>query len=183
MGIDLSSDINRPYLSVNIREFWRRWHISLSSWFRDYVYISLGGNKKGRLRTYSYVLFTFILSAVWHGAGWTFMVWGLLHGMYTLIYDGLKKYLSLVKLSDFFAWTSVYNIVSLQGSTVDFGNFTLAFSFCMIAYMFIVEKFTTPKLLNLHSKKIMDLGIFTNTLLFILFFGVFQKSTFIYFQF
>lgn len=217
MGIDLSINFNRPYLSVNIRQFWRRWHISLSSWFRDYVYIPLGGNKKGPLRKNINLLITFILSAVWHGAGWTFMVWGLLHGMYTLIYDGLNKYFNAAKIPAFIAWFitcicvcfawiffrasslsnavyiagqglnlktfSIYNIVSLPGSTIEFGNFTLAFSFGMIAYMFLIEKFTTPNLLDLNSKKMADIGIFASALIFIIFFGVFQKSSFIYFQF
>ena len=79
MGIDLSINFNRPYSSKNIREFWKRWHISLSSWFRDYVYIPLGGNRKGLLRKNINLLLTFILSAIWHGAGWTCIVWGFLH--------------------------------------------------------------------------------------------------------
>ncbi len=217
MGINLSINFNRPYLSVNIRDFWRRWHISLSSWFRDYVYIPMGGNRKGPLRKNIHLLITFILSAIWHGAGWTFMLWGLLHGMYTLIYDGLKKYINRVQMPGFIAWfitsvcvcfawiffrasslsnavyivrrginlntISIYNIISLPGTTIEFGNFTLAFSFCMIAYMFFIEKFTTPKLLDLNAKKMADITIFASVLLFIIFFGVFQKSSFIYFQF
>lgn len=81
MGFNLMENFRRPYLSMSVSEFWHRWHISLSSWFRDYVYIPLGGNKKGRVRSYINVLATFILSGAWHGANWTFIVWGTLHGL------------------------------------------------------------------------------------------------------
>ena len=91
MGFDLVVNFNRPYQAVNIREFWRKWHISLSSWFRDYVYIPLGGNRKGAVRKNINILTTFILSGFWHGAGWTFIIWGFLHGLYVLIYDGFRK--------------------------------------------------------------------------------------------
>lgn len=213
MGIDLSINFNRPYQSKNIREFWKRWHISLSSWFMDYVYIPLGGNRKGRFRKNLNLLITFILSAVWHGAGWTFVIWGLLHGIYSMLYNGLKNYFTrlprfiawlITSISVSFAWiffraNDVNNAwqVILQGFkpgdltfnlavpevSIDFGNFTLAFSISMIIYMFLVEKFTSPKLYNLNHKKITDIGIFSATVLLIIFFGVFQKSSFIYFQF
>ena len=81
MGFNLMENFRRPYLSMSVSEFWHRWHISLSSWFRDYVYIPLGGNRKGRFRSYINVLATFILSGAWHGANWTFIVWGTLHGL------------------------------------------------------------------------------------------------------
>jgi alginate O-acetyltransferase complex protein AlgI len=69
-----------PYLSQNITEFWRRWHISLSTWLRDYLYISLGGNRKGWVRTYINLMITMILGGLWHGASWNFVIWGTLHG-------------------------------------------------------------------------------------------------------
>ena len=70
-----------PYLSRSITEFWRRWHISLSQWLRDYLYIPLGGNRRGRARTYANLLITMLLGGLWHGATWTFVIWGLLHGL------------------------------------------------------------------------------------------------------
>jgi alginate O-acetyltransferase complex protein AlgI len=70
-----------PYLSTNISEFWQRWHISLSSWLRDYLYISLGGNRKGQSRTYANLMITMILGGLWHGASWNFILWGTLHGV------------------------------------------------------------------------------------------------------
>ena len=82
LGIDLMRNFRTPYYSTNISEFWRRWHISLSSWFRDYVYISLGGNRVVKWRWYYNLMITFLLSGLWHGANWTYIVWGGLHGFY-----------------------------------------------------------------------------------------------------
>ena len=81
-GIKLQTNFNRPYRAVSIKDFWRRWHISLSSWLRDYVYIPLGGNRKGKLRRYANLLVTFLVSGVWHGAGLQYIFWGLMHGGY-----------------------------------------------------------------------------------------------------
>lgn len=82
MGIRLMTNFNHPYLARSISEFWRRWHISLSTWFRDYVYIPLGGNRKGYARTQFNLLATFSISGLWHGANWTFVIWGALNGLY-----------------------------------------------------------------------------------------------------
>ncbi len=81
LGFELMENFNAPYLSRNITEFWRRWHISLSSWLKDYLYISLGGNRLGKARTYINLMLTMFLGGLWHGAAWTFAVWGLLHGL------------------------------------------------------------------------------------------------------
>jgi len=81
-GIDLSLNFRQPYLASNITDFWRRWHISLSSWLKDYLYIPLGGNRKGRGRTYINNMLTMLLCGLWHGAGWNFVLWGGLHGVY-----------------------------------------------------------------------------------------------------
>lgn len=80
LGYDLGENFNFPYLSRNLQEFWRRWHISLSTWIRDYLYIPLGGNRKGPVRTYINLVGTMLLCGLWHGAAWTFVVWGGLHG-------------------------------------------------------------------------------------------------------
>jgi D-alanyl-lipoteichoic acid acyltransferase DltB (MBOAT superfamily) len=84
MGIDLMKNFNRPYFSKSISEFWKRWHISLSSWFKDYLYIPLGGNKTKKSRWYFNLFFTFLISGFWHGASWTFIAWGALHGFYLI---------------------------------------------------------------------------------------------------
>ncbi len=82
MGFRLMTNFRRPYFALNIRDFWQRWHISLSTWFRDYVYISLGGNRVVKWRWYYNLFITFLVSGLWHGAEWTFVIWGALHGFY-----------------------------------------------------------------------------------------------------
>ncbi|MGR3809409.1 MBOAT family O-acyltransferase [Jiulongibacter sp. NS-SX5] len=84
MGFDLMKNFDRPYFSKSISEFWRRWHISLSSWFRDYVYIPLGGNRVSTARKYFNLFVVFMLSGLWHGASWNFVIWGSLHGVYLI---------------------------------------------------------------------------------------------------
>lgn len=84
LGIDLMDNFNRPYFSKSVAEFWKRWHISLSTWFRDYVYIPMGGNRVARARLYFNLLFVFVVSGLWHGANWTFVIWGALNGFYLL---------------------------------------------------------------------------------------------------
>ncbi len=90
MGFKLMTNFNKPYHSRSISEFWRRWHISLSTWFRDYLYISLGGNRISVPRTYFNMFFVFMVSGFWHGANWTFIMWGALHGFY-LVFALLTK--------------------------------------------------------------------------------------------
>jgi alginate O-acetyltransferase complex protein AlgI len=85
LGFRFLENFNYPYISQSIREFWRRWHISLSSWFRDYLYIPLGGNRLGKLRTFFNLLLVFSLCGLWHGASWTFLLWGLFHGSFLVI--------------------------------------------------------------------------------------------------
>jgi D-alanyl-lipoteichoic acid acyltransferase DltB (MBOAT superfamily) len=84
-GVDLMENFDRPYLARSFREFWRRWHISLSTWFRDYVYFPLGGNHQGPARARANILATMLLSGLWHGAGWTFLLWGAVHGAFMLL--------------------------------------------------------------------------------------------------
>jgi D-alanyl-lipoteichoic acid acyltransferase DltB (MBOAT superfamily) len=83
-GIKLMTNFNRPYLADSIRDFWKRWHISLSSWFKDYLYIPLGGNRVPVMRGYFNLFFVFLVSGLWHGANWTFVIWGALHGFYSV---------------------------------------------------------------------------------------------------
>ena len=82
LGVELMENFRRPYAARTVRDFWRWWHISLTSWFTDYVYIPLGGSRRGRPRQAVNILIVFLLSGLWHGAGWTFVVWGLIHGLY-----------------------------------------------------------------------------------------------------
>ena len=85
MGFELRENFKRPYFSKSIREFWQRWHITLSTWFRDYVYIPLGGNRTIKWRWHYNIFITFLVSGLWHGANWTFVIWGALHGTYLII--------------------------------------------------------------------------------------------------
>lgn len=80
-GIELPVNFKQPYLAGSINDFWKRWHISLTSWFREYLYFPLGGNRKGKVRSYINIMIVFVVSGIWHGAGLTFLLWGLLHGI------------------------------------------------------------------------------------------------------
>ncbi|WP_296382662.1 MBOAT family O-acyltransferase [Winogradskyella sp.] len=91
MGFDLMKNFDSPYLSKSITEFWRRWHISLSTWFRDYVYIPLGGSRKGEFRTYFNLFLVFLVSGLWHGAAMTFVIWGAIHGIIIVIEKAISK--------------------------------------------------------------------------------------------
>ncbi len=90
-GIRLSTNFTQPYLSANVMEFWRRWHITLSSWLREYVYIPLGGNRKGKARQYLNLMLTMLVGGLWHGANWTFVVWGGLHGLWLILHRIAQK--------------------------------------------------------------------------------------------
>lgn len=85
VGFDFKENFNYPYVAQSIQDFWRRWHISLSSWFRDYLYIPLGGNRGSKARTYRNLLIVFFVTGLWHGASWNFIIWGLYHGVFLLI--------------------------------------------------------------------------------------------------
>lgn len=91
LGFHFNMNFNSPYRAKNITDFWRRWHISLSSWLRDYLYISLGGNRKGRLRTYANLMITMLLGGLWHGAAWRFVIWGGLHGFALAFHKWFKE--------------------------------------------------------------------------------------------
>ena len=96
-GFHFKENFNYPYISASIQEFWRRWHISLSTWFREYLYIPLGGNRKGKAKTYRNKLIVFFCTGLWHGANWTFIVWGLWHGFFIVAEDAVKKLFRIEK--------------------------------------------------------------------------------------
>ena len=85
LGFELNENFRNPYLAASVQEFWRRWHISLSSWFRDYLYFPLGGSRRGTLKKYRNILIVFLISGLWHGSEWTFICWGLLNGIYQIL--------------------------------------------------------------------------------------------------
>jgi len=219
MGIDLCINFSRPYQSKNIQEFWQRWHISLSTWFRDYLFYPVLIERRdwGTWALVYATMISFLISGLWHGAAWNFIIWGALHGIYVLLYYFFNKKFSTFQLPKIIAWALTmccvsfaliffkaisltnaleviyqmvnihkplsWNFFAVPGATIKMGNFMLIFSFCMIAYMFMVEKFTIPTMIDLDSKKIFDICIFVSSILLIVFFGEFQKSSFIYFQF
>lgn len=114
MGFDLMKNFDRPYFSKTISEFWRRWHISLSTWFRDYLYISLGGNRVGKWRREFNLMLVFMVSGVWHGASWNFILWGTIHGFY-LVFANLtatfrNKIISFLRIN---YWPFAYKLLQI----------------------------------------------------------------------
>jgi D-alanyl-lipoteichoic acid acyltransferase DltB (MBOAT superfamily) len=128
LGFRIPNNFNRPYSSLNIQEFWRRWHITLSHWLRDYLYVSLGGNRKGNLIKYFNLMLTMIVGGLWHGAGFQFIIWGFLHGgglVATHIFRDIKAILlkrnktkslftgtAIQKLANAIAWIGTFLYVS-----------------------------------------------------------------------
>ncbi|MBR5291053.1 MAG: MBOAT family protein, partial [Erysipelotrichaceae bacterium] len=92
-GISCERNFHAPYLARNIKEFWERWHISLSTWLKDYVYIPLGGSRKGLIRKYFNLVAVFLVSGLWHGTGWNFVLWGVMNGLFRVMYDVLDRFL------------------------------------------------------------------------------------------
>ena len=134
LGFKLMINFDAPYLSRNITEFWRRWHISLSSWLRDYLYIALGGNRRGKARTYSNLMTTMLLGGLWHGASWNFVIWGFLHGIYLAGHRLILKEDSRPGLS----WHR-----SLSGWATNFIKIFLTFHLVALTWVF----FRTPDLI------------------------------------
>ena len=110
-NIKLPINFYSPYKSLTIQDFWRRWHITLSRFLRDYVYIPLGGNRRGSYRTYSNLLMTFVLGGIWHGAGWTFVLWGFLHGMALVVYR-VWKFIGF-EMPKIVAWFVTFNFINI----------------------------------------------------------------------
>lgn len=111
-NIRLPLNFNSPYKALDIQDFWRRWHITLSRFLRDYIYIPLGGNRLGSFRTYNNLMITFLIGGLWHGAGWTFVFWGFLHG-FALVIHRIWKQLSFFTLPRILAWLITFNFVNI----------------------------------------------------------------------
>lgn len=113
LGVELMRNFEQPYFSRSITEFWRRWHISLSSWLKDYLYISLGGNRNGRISMYSNLMLTMLLGGLWHGASWNFVAWGGLHGLYLAIHKFIlgDKSVESTRIACL-NYTTVFSIIS-----------------------------------------------------------------------
>jgi len=130
-GFHFKENFRYPYRAANMQDFWRRWHISLSSWFRDYVYIPLGGNRKGTARTALNRMIVFFLTGLWHGANWTFVVWGLFHGSFLLLESVFPK---IQKMPRFLG--HVYTLLAVTIGFVIFRADTLPEAFLYVGRMF-----------------------------------------------
>jgi D-alanyl-lipoteichoic acid acyltransferase DltB (MBOAT superfamily) len=126
MGIRLMKNFNHPYFSKSIPEFWRRWHISLSTWFRDYVYIPLGGNRLGSRRMAVNLFVTFLISGLWHGANWTFVIWGGLHGLYVVLNGFIDPY-----------WTRLRETISMKRFSAAFDVASLLTTLFLVCFAWI----------------------------------------------
>ena len=143
-GFHFPQNFNSPYKAVNISDFWRRWHISLSSWLKDYLYISLGGGRKGNLRTYFNLIITMLLGGLWHGASWTFVFWGFYHGALLVLYKMTHRFQD--SLPRVIQKTGTFLLVTI--GWVFFRNATFSDSWTMIKKMFYLDKLGSYNLEN-----------------------------------
>ena len=111
VNIDLPINFNSPYKALNINDFWKRWHITLTRFLTKYIYIPLGGNREGKVRTYVNIMIVFIVSGIWHGAGYTFIIWGAMHGIASVLYRLTKK--TYDKIPRFVQWCATFIFVSI----------------------------------------------------------------------
>lgn len=202
LGFNTITNFNRPYFSKSISEFWTRWHISLSSWMRDYVYIPLGGNRVSSLRWTINILITFFISGLWHGANWTFVIWGLLNGIYIVLEKYIKKTSAISTfLLTCFAWiffrsnnlneaifiikSIIYNFFNLS----NFNNLPISTVMLSIISIFVIIFFDYYDQKNsiwtrfTQKSFLLRWGFYYLLISSIFIFGVFQQSKFIYFKF
>ena len=162
MGFDLMTNFDCPYFAKNVTEFWRRWHISLTTWFRDYLYIPLGGNRKGKVRKYINVMIVFLSSGLWHGANWTYVIWGGLNGLYQVIEQLLKPHFNkLLDKTD--AKRNIFSSHLLQMIVtfilVDFAWIFFRADTISEAFGFIERMFSTFNPWILFDGSLYDLGL------------------------
>lgn len=143
-GFHFLENFNYPYIAWSIQDFWRRWHISLSSWFRDYVYIPLGGNRKGTGRTYLNLMIVFFLTGLWHGAGWNFIVWGLFNGLFLLIERNKAVHTFMEKMPALIR--HIYALLVVMVGWVFFQTETMEDAFIYLGKMFSFQDFSIASL-------------------------------------
>lgn len=207
LGIQLMQNFNLPYLATNVSEFWKRWHISLSTWFRDYVYIPLGGNRKTFLITCVNLLIVFTISGLWHGANWKYIVWGAIHGLLLVAYQLLNKFNIRIKGLTFLKWLVTFNLVCLAwiffraNTTADAlyilnkifsgNNFSylsaqtmpvneLWYCVLIILALLLGERYLRRAKDCSAAQKLIIIGVLTIACYFL---GIFNEAQFIYFQF
>jgi alginate O-acetyltransferase complex protein AlgI len=170
MGFDLMTNFNRPYFARTISEFWKRWHISLSTWFRDYLYLPLGGNKVSKYRWYFNLFIVFLISGIWHGANWTFVIWGALNGFYLVMAivsqtfrDRINNALGLTRNRTFFTALQIITTFILSSfAWIFFRANTVDEAFL------IVEKITTSLSGNLFVKWDVFFAVFIGLIVLLL---------------
>lgn len=212
MGYEFVENFNMPYRSLSITEFWRRWHISLSTWLRDYLYISLGGNRQGKLKTYANLMITMLLGGLWHGANWTFVVWGGLHGVLLSVHkvwsEVVKRH-HLERITNTFVWNTLawaMTLASVMLSWIFFRaeSFTVANQYIHKLFAFRMDEvYIMPQFLLLVSlvvvghlgahtffegekfkrSKIEEYALYSTMLLLLVLLAPTNTSPFIYFQF
>lgn len=159
-GFEFKENFNYPYTSFSIREFWRRWHISLSSWFRDYVYIPLGGSREGTRLTYRNLLIVFFLTGLWHGAGWSFVFWGLYNGIFIVIERlGLGVFLDRHK---YFSWIYAFLIVNFGWVFFRIDNIKVSFEYikCMLMpWTHTKSTYALQEFINPHTMVVFFIAI------------------------
>ena len=134
-GFTFNENFNFPYMATSIRDFWRKWHISLSSWFREYVYIPLGGNRRGQVRTYVNLWIVFLLTGFWHGAGWTFVFWGIYHGFFNVLERAfIGKWMGKGRWQ---VWEHIYTVFVVLIGWIFFRAETIGQAWDFIRYMFV----------------------------------------------
>lgn len=147
-GIKIIENFRVPYLATSIADFWRRWHISLSTWFRDYLYIPLGGNRKGAVRKYVNIMIVFLLSGLWHGAGWNFILWGGLHGLYQVLgalVEEIRK--------------KVYGILNLREDSFSLKGLKVIVTFMCVNAAWVLFRVTDIQLLGRILKRLEEMQI------------------------
>lgn len=213
LGFSFKENFKHPYSSFSIKEFWRRWHISLSTWFRDYLYIPLGGNRKGKSRMYFNLILVFFLTGLWHGASWNFVLWGMIHGFFLIAERNLNwkfsghKFVSYLytmlvvtiawvffKIEDFDQAGQYISILAGFGENgVDYypllfmNNFTVLIFICAIVFVFPTRKWIKSKMRKLYRTYWFQyVGMLTYLVVFV--FSIIELSMsnynpFIYFRF
>ena len=213
LGFELTENFRRPYFAVSVTDFWRRWHISLSTWLKDYVYIPMGGSRCSKLRNYCNIFVTFLISGIWHGANWTFVVWGIWHGVFQIVekaigqqkcsygWFGKTVKIAVTFLLVNFAWIyfrmpTLADAAGMIGRifdtslphTVYFSGFTdfafMAFGVSVLFFKDCTDEFF-PGRLNVYDNfhAIVRWGAYLLTMIAILLTGVFGADQFIYANF
>jgi len=208
MGIDLMVNFKLPYFAETPSDFWKRWHISLSSWLRDYLYIPLGGNKKGSIRTYCNLFIAMLLGGLWHGAAWNFILWGIFHGLILIIYriahiqitssDSRIKHLTrwfimscltllgwfIFRSDSIHQFISMITSISLQWSPSCMRMTVRLIFFCTPLLGIQLWQSKTGNLLAPISKSVLVTSLlYASMLFYIVVFSVRESHQFIYFQF